>query len=145
MTFKRHILAAALFLAPFACFAADDIPPGDYAHVTNGPQVLPNGSISETSAYNNGSAKGGSFTLSNSSAVYVAGGPRRTLVIDNPSSTINVACAFGQTAALNTGGSYMIPAGSTRTWPFVNGGFVPSDDIRCIAASGTPTITIQVN
>ncbi len=68
---------------------------------------------------------------------------RTFLAIDNPSATINVACAFnGIVAAVNTGGSWMIPAGSTRIWPAFPGGPVPQGSVNCIAASGSPTIAI---
>lgn len=68
---------------------------------------------------------------------------RTFLAIDNPNASINVACAFnGVTAAMNSGGSWQIPAGSTRIWPFYPGGPVPQGAINCIAASGSPTIAI---
>lgn len=87
----------------------------------------------------------GSFTLTNSSATYLPPqNSRQFLAIDNESATIAIACAFGGAAAVNTGGSWTIPAGATRTWPAVPGGPVPTDAINCIAASGSPTITIQV-
>ena len=84
-----------------------------------------------------------SFTLTTSSATYVPYGPMfQYLAIDNPSATINVACAFSTTAALNAGGSFMIPAGTVRIWPAYAGAPMPSGAINCIASSGSPTITI---
>jgi hypothetical protein len=69
--------------------------------------------------------------------------PRHFIEIDNEATgTTAIACAFGgATPALNSAGSYTIPAGQQRVW---NGALYRSwDPINCIsAAAGTP-VTIE--
>ena len=65
----------------------------------------------------------------------------RMLAIDNESATANIACSFGGTAALNTAGSYTIPAGLTRTWAAP--GWTMNQAINCISDTASTPVTIE--
>lgn len=86
-------------------------------------------------------------TVGTSSAQALAAAPlpngRKLLAIDNESTTATIACRFGAAAALNTAGSYTIPAGAIMTWSAPS--YVPADVVNCIAtAAGTP-VTIEAH
>ena len=104
------------------------------------------GSINARIENYSGSGLSAGFSIGVASAMVLpfAAQGRSQLAIDNESATYAVACAFGATAALNTAGSWTIPAGMTRTWPAVSGGFVPSDTVNCIAGAASTPISIQV-
>lgn len=65
---------------------------------------------------------------------------RILLAIDNESTSATIACALGSTAALNSAGSFTIPAESTRVW---DGNFVPSDAVDCIADGASTPVTLE--
>lgn len=69
--------------------------------------------------------------------------PHTFVQIQNEATdTTAIACTFGSgTPALNSAGSYTIPAGGTMTWSGTN--YRSWDPINCIAgAAGTP-VTIE--
>jgi hypothetical protein len=101
-----------------------------------------NGSLNVVPLNQTGSAAGGAYTCPTASGTLLPQAPRQMLAIDNESSSANIAISFGGTAALNTAGSWTIPAGMTRSW---SGPFVPSDAVNCITSGGSGTpVTIQV-
>jgi len=64
------------------------------------------------------------------------------LFIQNVSTTANIACNFGGTAALNTAGSFMLVPNQSRTF---EGSFVPSTVLNCIASAAATPLTIESN
>jgi len=62
------------------------------------------------------------------------------LFIQNVSTTANVACNFGATAALNTAGSFMLVPNQSRTF---EGSFVPTTVLNCIASAAATPVTIE--
>ncbi|HEV2187510.1 MAG TPA: hypothetical protein VGR70_09895 [Stellaceae bacterium] len=70
----------------------------------------------------------------------------RQIAVDNESTSANCAVCFGAscTPALNTAGSFTIPAGMTRTWsiPFGSGGGY-NDPMRGICSAASTPLTVQ--
>lgn len=91
---------------------------------------------------------GGACTITNSSAVAVVIPTQAVyLSIDNESTTATIACAFGNgSAAINTAGSYTVPAGATRVWDFgPRQNILPSGNLNCISSAATSPATIDVH
>lgn len=106
----------------------------EHACVTAGSSL--DGVCSETLAASSGPVLKPSTT---------AGG-YRAITFDNESTTATIAVCLGAscTAAINTGGSFTIPPGQTRTWsvPYgAGGGF--NDPWNAISSVASITITVQ--
>ncbi len=103
------------------------------------PNSIPAGANTIGSVFPAPSASTGTVsaaTITTSSTQFLAAASSRTLLaIDNESTTATIACRFGATAALNTAGSFTIPAGATRTW---NSYPVPIEAVNCIASASAP-------
>lgn len=81
------------------------------------------------------------ITVTSSSVEYSATAPRQLIAISNESTTATIACRFGGTAAINTAGSWTIPAGATRVWSSPP---IPSDSFKCISSAATSPATLEV-
>lgn len=83
-------------------------------------------------------------TSASAQALAASVGPRTYLAIDNESTTADIACSFGGAAALNTAGSYTIPAGATRVWgPVGVGRPLSGAAINCISGATSSPATIE--
>lgn len=83
---------------------------------------------------------------SSAQALAAATATRSFLLIQNLSNSANIACRFGAAAALNTAGSFMIPAGQTFSWDLrdPNQFALPNTAVNCIASAASTPVTIQV-
>lgn len=80
------------------------------------------------------------FTLTTSPTTVVAAGYHKLVAVDNESA-VAVACSYIGTPAVNTAGSWTIPAGSTRTWS--SEAAIPKTVLQCVAASATAAVTVE--
>ncbi len=88
----------------------------------------------------------GSFTpvtVGTGSAKAMDAATRRSyLALLNQSSTATVACNFGGTAVINGAGSVTLGPLGGFVWDV---GFVPPDQINCIASASSTPLTIESN
>jgi hypothetical protein len=75
-----------------------------------------------------------------SSAQAKAAGAFNYYFIQNVSASASIACQWAGTAALNSGGSFMLPPYASRTW---ENNAVPNAALNCIASAAATPATIE--
>ena len=90
----------------------------------------------------------GACTITNSSSTALVIPQGATVLsIDNESNADSIACAMANgTAAINSAGSYTVPAGATRGWQFTDPNIaqdiIKPGNLNCISAGSTDPATI---
>lgn len=84
-----------------------------------------------------------SCTATSSSSTCLASAARWFLMVENTSASTDAACAFGDTAVMNSTTSFMLYAGEVRLWSGRSGTAPPAGALNCVTSSGSATIRIE--